>query len=84
MPSPGLFVQKTASKTRAEVGDFVDYTITVANKAGGDLPAGGTLTDRLPTGFIYQAGTARLNGAPIADPQLGKGATIDLCAAGAD
>jgi len=72
----GLFVQKTASKTRAEVGDFVDYTIVVADNTGSPLPAGGALTDRLPAGFIYQSGTARLNGAPLADPQIGKGAVL--------
>lgn len=72
----GLFVQKTASKARAEVGDFVDYAVVIANKSGVNLPAGGVLVDRLPTGFIYRGGSARLNGAHLADPQLGKGATL--------
>ncbi len=48
----GLFVQKTASKTRAEVGDFVDYTIVVADRTGEALPAGGALTDRLRGGGV--------------------------------
>jgi uncharacterized repeat protein (TIGR01451 family) len=72
----GLFVQKKASKTRAEVGDFVDYTIVVADNTGGPLPAGGALTDRLPAGFIYQSGTARLNGVPTADPLIRKGTVL--------
>ncbi|MBS0416963.1 MAG: DUF11 domain-containing protein [Proteobacteria bacterium] len=72
----GLFVQKTASKARAEVGDFVDYAVVIANQSGVNLPAGGVLLDRLPTGFIYRGGSARLNGAHMADPRLGSGAAL--------
>jgi len=71
--SGGLFVQKTASKSAVEVGDYLDYTVTVSNRSGvalGSLE----LSDWLPAGFVYVAGSARLNGQPLADPQHGVGA----------
>ena len=54
-----LLVQKKANRTEAEQGDFVDYTVTVLNgTAASANPV--TVTDRLPAGFKYVAGTARL------------------------
>ncbi|MGZ5642122.1 MAG: SdrD B-like domain-containing protein [Usitatibacter sp.] len=70
----GLFVQKDASRTVAELGDFVDYRVQVRNGTGNLLDrADVTLTDDLPAGFAYVPGTARLDGKPIADPPGGKG-----------
>ena len=43
----GLFVQKIPSKTIAEVGDFVDYTLSIANNTGVALAAAGNLAERL-------------------------------------
>jgi uncharacterized repeat protein (TIGR01451 family) len=66
----GLFVQKSVSRSVAEVGEFVDYTVTVRNNTGNALDrAPVTLTDDLPAGFAYVRGTARRDtvGA-IADP----------------
>lgn len=68
----GLFVQKAAARQTAELGEFLDYTITVKNNTGRVLDAV-QLEDDLPLGFVYQARTARLNGAVIADPQAGGG-----------
>lgn len=67
-----LFVQKVASKATAEVGDFVDYTVTVRNVTRVAL-AGIQVTDLLPAGFAYVAGSARLAGAPAPDPAGGAG-----------
>lgn len=61
----GLVLIKTATRERAEIGEFVDYTVTVKNSAGANL-GGVNVTDRLPFGFVFEAGSARLNGAPLA------------------
>lgn len=68
----GLVVQKTANKSAAEVGDFVDYTVKVSNTLGVPV-ANVQVRDRLPAGFAYVAGSARLNGAAVADPTGGAG-----------
>lgn len=48
-------------------GDTLHYTITVNNF--GAIPATGvTLTDTIPTGTSYVAGTTRMNGVLVADP----------------
>jgi uncharacterized repeat protein (TIGR01451 family) len=53
-----LLVQKKANHTDVDVGDFVDYTVTVANNTV--INAAPTIvTDRLPAGFKYIAGTTR-------------------------
>ena len=76
-----LLVSKTAGKTTAEIGDFVDYTVRVNNATA--APATPTrLTDILPAGFKYVPGTSRLTtppattGSPIADPAGGAGPTL--------
>ena len=67
----GLFVQKLASRSVVEMGEFVDYSVKVRNNTGNALVAAGiTLVDDLPAGFAYVAGTARRNGSPIADPAV--------------
>ncbi|MEK7322404.1 MAG: hypothetical protein AABZ84_04915 [Pseudomonadota bacterium] len=71
----GLFVQKTASRRTAEIAEFVDYTVKIKNVSGAAL-AGITLSDALPAGFAYQPGTARLNGAGVADPAGGRGPAL--------
>ncbi len=70
-------MQKDASKPTAEVGDFVDYTVTVRNSTGNALThADVTLTDSLPAGFAYVKGTARRDGTAIADPAGGTGPAL--------
>ena len=67
----GLFVQKSASKTSVDVGEFVDYTVQVHNGTGNALAAADVvLGDDLPAGFGYVAGTARIDGKPLADPPV--------------
>jgi len=63
-----LFVEKTASRTEAELSDTVEYQLRIGN-AGKDALAGVSVTDDLPPGFRYVSGSARLDGAPMADPQ---------------
>lgn len=64
----GLVVEKAANKAVAEVGGFVDYTVRVRNVLAVPLPRVEVL-DTLPAGFAYVAGTARLAGAALPDPQ---------------
>jgi len=71
--SGGLVVQKTASRSSAEIGDFVDYTITVSNHSGIAL-YDIRLSDWLPAGFVYVNGSARMQGATLADPRHAGGA----------
>jgi uncharacterized repeat protein (TIGR01451 family) len=72
-----LFIQKTASKTTAEVGDFVDYSIKLNNVTAVALQ-GTVVNDSLPAGFAYVKGSARLNGAPLADPAGGAGPRLQF------
>ena len=80
-PAPGvgngLFLQKTASRSTAEIGDFVDYTIRIRNVSGGALTPV-TVADRLPQGFSYHKGSARLEGTPLADPTGSGGAQLNF------
>ena len=66
-PGKGLFVQKSASRTEGEIGDFVEYSVDVKNVSGGPL-TNVRLMDILPAGFIYKKGSAMLGGVAIADP----------------
>jgi uncharacterized repeat protein (TIGR01451 family) len=54
-----IVVEKHASVTEAEIGDLVAYTIDVRSIQGGGLP-NLNFIDRLPAGFRYVAGTARV------------------------
>ncbi|MEO1188255.1 MAG: hypothetical protein AAFW60_04210, partial [Pseudomonadota bacterium] len=67
-PNGELVVRKRASDPQAAVGDFVGYTIDLENS--GTVPAPFTLRDSLPTGLRYIAGSTRLNGEPIDDPEI--------------
>lgn len=76
-PAGGLFIQKAASKAIAELGDFVNYTVTINNNTG-TLLKGAVVHDRLPAGFAYVRGSARLNGTALADPVGGTGPVLDF------
>lgn len=73
--APGsLFVQKLASRTTAEIADFVDYTVRVKNNVSTTQDV--IVTDNLPAGFAYEPGTARLAGAGNVEPEGGRGARL--------
>jgi uncharacterized repeat protein (TIGR01451 family) len=73
----GLAVQKSASRTTAEIADSVDYNVTVKNV--GDLALDDvSVSDTLPIGFAYQPGSARLDGRPLADPKGGRGPQLQF------
>jgi len=65
--SAGLTLAKTASRKTAEIGDSVIYSLTLKNTSG--APFNGTfISDNLPLGFRYEAGTTRRDGKVDADP----------------
>ncbi|MGH8772033.1 MAG: hypothetical protein ACREV2_12780, partial [Burkholderiales bacterium] len=66
----GLQIVKTAGKTLVAIGDFVPYTLTVRNNNAGGPALNVRISDRLPQGFRYRKGSARLNGVKIADPAI--------------
>jgi uncharacterized repeat protein (TIGR01451 family) len=63
----GLFLEKTASKQAAEIGDFVDYSVQVANQTGVALN-NVQVTDTLPKGFRYVKGTGRIGTGVAPEP----------------
>ena len=68
----GLFIEKTASRPEAEVGDMVTYSVQIKNLSSNTI-AGVTLADVLPAGFTYQHHSAATNGVTTVDPVGGKG-----------
>ncbi|KAF0174490.1 MAG: hypothetical protein FD161_3553 [Limisphaerales bacterium] len=79
-PAPvgtGLFVEKTASRTAAELGDLVGFSIRVRNTTS-TLLTGLRVADDLPAGFRYVPGSARLDRLPLADPAGGVGPRLDF------
>lgn len=70
----GLFIQKTVLRTIVEIGELLDYNVTLKNNTGYALNQSDVLlTDTLPAGFTYVAGTARKDGVALADPIGGAG-----------
>ena len=57
----GFFIEKTASRRTVELGEFVDYQIKIKNVTG-QLLGRIRVNDRLPTGFAYLRGSARIDG----------------------
>ncbi|MGH8494280.1 MAG: OmpA family protein [Moraxellaceae bacterium] len=64
-----IVIQKTVSQTQAAVGDFLQYRLTVQNR---NLAATNrtTVTDMLPAGMRYQAGSLYVDGVKFADPVI--------------
>ena len=67
-----LYLIKSALKDSAAVGDFVPYTLHVENTDISAPVPGVTITDRLPVGFRYMKGSARLNNSAVAEPVISK------------
>lgn len=72
----GLLIQKSASREVVELGESLDYEVTLRNTS--PLPLASTvLTDVLPRGFRYQRGSSRLSdGTPLPDPAGGAGSRL--------
>lgn len=63
----GLVITKTGDRQTAEIGDTVQYTITVRQTAGSAM-ATLNIVDTLPRGFTYIDGTARVGGRALEEP----------------
>ena len=72
-----LFVKKVATDNEAEVGEFEEYTVTVANRGNTDA-TDVSIKDTLPRGFIYVEGSMRVDGTKVDDPYGGKGPYLTL------
>ncbi len=73
--APGLVITKVGDRKTVEVGDSLMYTITIRQTAGAAM---GTVNviDRLPRGFTFIDGTARVDGGGIANPLGRPGPTL--------
>ena len=63
-----LWVQKSANREVAGVGDAVAYEIAVTNTSSAVGAPLVRAVDQLPAGLRYRRGSAQLNGAPLSDP----------------
>ncbi len=64
-----LFVTKTAGRASVAIGDFLAYEIRVQNTTDNDA-SNLTVTDKLPLGFRYEAGSTLLDSQPVGDPVI--------------
>lgn len=68
-PLTGLFVEKVAERTSAEIGDFLRYTVNIRNTNRVDV-SGLVIIDTLPQGFTYVKGTTVIDKGTIAEPTV--------------
>jgi large repetitive protein len=75
----GLFIEKSASRSTVDLGEFVDYSVKIKNSSG-QLLGQIQLEDHLPAGFAYvpnsvrlNAGVLRLDGSRVPEPEGGIG-----------
>ena len=66
----GLFLQKSASTAEVAVGEFLQYHLTLQNLNTAGAVTDVRITDTLPLGMRYQAGSLRIAGLPAADPAV--------------
>jgi uncharacterized repeat protein (TIGR01451 family) len=77
----GLWLIKTAGKQSAAVGDVVPYRLSVENTSATAVAFGVSVVDRLPNGFRYRKGSAKVSGAAAGDPAIsadGRSLTFSL------
>jgi uncharacterized repeat protein (TIGR01451 family) len=65
-----LYLTKTAVKPMAAIGDFVPYQLLAENTDPLSPVLNVVINDRLPAGFRYRRGSARVNSAAAADPSI--------------
>ena len=65
-----IAVTKTTPLANVSRGGLVPYTITARNTLAGPVP-GISITDRVPAGFRFRIGSARLGGLPVTPVEQG-------------
>ncbi len=65
-----LLMEKTVSTTEVAVGDFLQYHLTMTNLNTVNDATNAVITDTLPQGMRFQAGSLRTNGQPASDPTV--------------
>ncbi|PJF09386.1 SdrD B-like domain-containing protein [Pseudorhodobacter sp. MZDSW-24AT] len=70
----GLSITKTADRSLVNLGDVVRYTVTVTNDST-TLTTVTNIVDVLPRGFVYQLGTATLDGLAVEPTRSGRSLT---------
>ncbi|MFZ5502892.1 MAG: hypothetical protein ACOY3V_05105 [Pseudomonadota bacterium] len=68
--STSVNIQKTAGKAVVGTGEFIPYTLTIRNNSATIAAVGVQVLDRLPPGFRYESGSAKLDGVAVADPAI--------------
>ena len=84
-PDSNLILTKSADRGTADVGDYINYTVTIQNS--GDTAASVDLYDTLPVGFRYIPGSTRIESVFSDDPAVSDDAALltfdmDILAAG--
>lgn len=72
-------ITRTASHSEASVGEFLEYTVSVTASEAGLV----TISDRLPNGVVFLAGTMLIDGQPVTPRRQagGQGLIYDLSVA---
>jgi uncharacterized repeat protein (TIGR01451 family) len=70
-----LFTKKTVDRPAAEIGDYINYTITIRSEAI-NVVRNLFIDDLLPFGFEYQLGSAKLDDVKLQDPEGEKGPSL--------
>ena len=73
-PQTDFLLTKVADRQFGDVGDFVNYTVTVQNAGVRSAPV--QLFDTLPLGFRYLNGTSRQDSVKIEDPAISDDAAL--------
>ncbi|MDH5611780.1 MAG: OmpA family protein [Gammaproteobacteria bacterium] len=63
-----LLLNKSSSKDRAAIGDYIQYTLKLDNTDTVAIANNTVITDILPNGFRYQTSSVLVNGTAAADP----------------
>jgi len=81
--SKGLWLEKSAKKTTASVGDFVPFGIRATNGNAVVSTSGVVITDLLPGGLRYTKGSLRIGGKATEEPAISPdGATLRIAIGG--
>ena len=73
-PQTDFTLTKSADRSFVDVGDFVNYTVTIQNSGARSAPV--ELFDTLPLGFRYIPGTSRRESNEITDPAVSDDASL--------